>query len=97
MLEKLAGYDGNTMKEMPYIDLPAGGWAGHTVSEGILFICTLIPAIVYTLVWILMQFGYPLTKKRLEPVYAYVREQREKIEHEASDIRVEDDSSESEG
>ena len=82
LLEKLAGYDGNTMKELPYIDLPASGWSGHTVSDGILFICTLIPAIVYTLVWALMQFGYPLTKERLEPIYAYMREKRGEVEAE---------------
>ena len=44
------------------------------VSEGILKICTLIPAITYTLIFILYQFAYPLTKERLEPVYSYVRE-----------------------
>ena len=47
------------------------------VSEGILKICTLIPAITYTLIFILYQFAYPLTKERLEPVYAYVREVNE--------------------
>ena len=44
------------------------------VSEGILKICTLIPAVTYTLIFLLYQFGYPLTKKKLEPVYAYVRQ-----------------------
>ena len=46
----------------------------ESVSPGILKICTLIPAVTYTLIFLLYQFGYPLTKKRLEPVYAYVRE-----------------------
>ena len=55
----------------------------NTVSDGILFICTLIPAIVYTLVWALMQFGYPLTKARLEPIYAYMREKRGEVMQEA--------------
>ena len=36
------------------------------VSEGILMVCTLIPAVTYTLIFLLYQFGYPLTKKRLE-------------------------------
>ncbi len=44
------------------------------VSEGILKVCTLIPAVTYTLIFILYQFFYPLTKERLEPVYKYVRE-----------------------
>ncbi len=44
------------------------------VSPGILKICTLIPAITYTLIFLLYRFGYPLTKERLEPVYAYVRQ-----------------------
>ena len=39
------------------------------VGEGILFVCTIIPAIVYTLVFVLMQFAYPLSRKNLEPVY----------------------------
>ena len=44
------------------------------ISEGILKVCTLIPAVVYTLIFILYKFFFPLTKERLEPVYAYVRE-----------------------
>ena len=43
------------------------------VSEGILKICTLIPAITYTLIFLLYQFAYPLSKSKLEPVYDYVR------------------------
>lgn len=45
-------------------------------SQKIMFICTVIPAVVYTGVWLLMKFGYPLDKKRLEPIYAFVREKR---------------------
>lgn len=65
LLSRVAGYDGATMGSRGYIP---------GVGEGILFVCTLIPAIVYTLVFVLMQFAYPLDKKRLEPVYKYVRE-----------------------
>lgn len=67
LLNKVAGYDGATMGDKGYIP---------EVGEGILFVCTIIPAIVYTLVFILMQFGYPLNKSNLEPVYSYVRKAR---------------------
>ena len=30
-----------------------------------------------------MRFGYPLTKERLEPIYAFVREKREAAANEA--------------
>ncbi len=52
-------------------------------SKKIMLICTIIPAIVYTGVWLLMRFGYPLTKERLEPIYAFIREKREAAEKEA--------------
>ncbi len=52
------------------------------VSEGILKICTLIPAVTYTLIFLLYRFGYPLTKERLEPVYAYVRQTNAASEEE---------------
>lgn len=52
-------------------------------SKKIMLICTIIPAVVYTGVWLLMRFGYPLTKERLEPIYAFIREKREKAELEA--------------
>ncbi len=52
-------------------------------SKKIMFICTIIPAFVYTGVWLLMRFGYPLTKERLEPIYAHVRAKREKAAKEA--------------
>ena len=52
-------------------------------SKKIMLICTIIPAIVYTGVWLLMRFGYPLTKERLEPIYAFIREKREAAEAEA--------------
>lgn len=52
-------------------------------SKKIMFICTIIPAVVYTGVWLLMRFGYPLTKERLEPIYAHVRAKREEAMKEA--------------
>ena len=66
-----AGYEGKTMANKGFIP---------GVSEKLMFICTIIPAVVYTGVWLLMKFGYPLTKERLEPIYAYVLEKREEAE-----------------
>lgn len=57
----------------------------NDTSKKIMFICTIIPAVVYTGVWLLMRFGYPLTKKELEPVYAFIREKREAAELEAAE------------
>lgn len=69
LLSAVAGYDGATMGDKGYI--AEGG-----VSDKILFVCTIIPAIVYTLVFILFKFGYPLDKKRLEPIYEGLRKSR---------------------
>ncbi len=69
-----AGYD-------PEVDAYRGFIPG--VSEKIMFICTIIPAVVYTGVWLLMRFGYPLTKQKLEPVYDFIREKRAAAEAEA--------------
>ncbi len=52
-------------------------------SKKIMFICTIIPAVVYTGVWVLMRFGYPLTKEKLEPIYAFIRDKRNGAELEA--------------
>ena len=82
LLRGFAGYDGKSMADLGYITTPANSHLVANVSDGILFVCTLIPAIVYTLVWALMAFGYPLTKARLEPVYAYVRNARGLVEEE---------------
>ena len=57
----------------------------NDTSKKIMFICTIIPAVVYTGVWLLMRFGYPLTKKELEPVYAFIREKREAAALEAAE------------
>ena len=42
-----------------------------------MFICTIIPAIVYTSVWLIFRFGYPLTKEKMEPIYKSLREKHE--------------------
>ena len=64
LLEKYAHYDVNKMANAGYVE---------GVSDKILTICTLIPAITYTAIWLLYKFAYPLTKERLEPIYEKVR------------------------
>lgn len=64
------GYEAETMANAGYVD---------GISEGILTVCTLIPAITYTLVFVLYKFFYPLTKEKLEPVYEYVRQNNENL------------------
>lgn len=59
------GYDATVMSNAGYVE---------GVSEGILKVCTLIPAVIYTMIFLLYKFAYPLTKEKLEPVYEYVRE-----------------------
>lgn len=63
MLLGKVGYDVQIMANAGYVE---------GVSEGILKVCTLIPAITYTLIFILYKFAYPLTKERLEPIYEKV-------------------------
>ncbi len=55
------------------------------VSEGILMICTLIPAITYTLIWLLYRFAYPLTKEKLEPIYEKVRSSNEEVAQQSAE------------
>ena len=70
-----ADYGGMTLLgKVGYTDKMASLGFVEGVSPGILKICTLIPAVTYTLIFLLYRFGYPLTKERLEPIYAYVRE-----------------------
>lgn len=68
MLLSRIGYDPKIMANAGFVD---------GVSQGILWVCTLIPAITYTLIWLLYRFAYPLTKERLEPIYAEIRKQNE--------------------
>lgn len=58
------GYDASVMANAGYVE---------GVSEGILKVCTFIPAVIYTLIFVLYKFAYPLTKEKLEPVYEYTR------------------------
>lgn len=58
------GYDSSIMANAGYVE---------GVSEGILKVCTIIPAIAYTLIFLLYKFAYPLTKEKLQPVYEYTR------------------------
>lgn len=63
-----------------YDSLTAGNGFIHAndTSKKIMFICTVIPAIVYTSVWLIFRFGYPLTKEKMEPIYEALR-----IKHES--------------
>ncbi|MBQ6838237.1 MAG: hypothetical protein IJO44_05300, partial [Clostridia bacterium] len=65
------GYEAETMANAGFVP---------GISEGILTVCTLIPAITYTLVFILYKFFFPLTKEKLEPVYEYVRKANQQID-----------------
>ena len=56
------GYEAETMANAGFVD---------GISEGILTVCTLIPAITYTLVFILYKFFYPLTKERSKPAVPF--------------------------
>ena len=67
LLGAVAGYDGAVHGSAGYVE---------GVGEGILFVCTIIPAIVYTLVFILFKFGYPLNKSKLEVMYTDLRKSR---------------------
>ena len=68
MLLGKVGYDVQIMANAGYVE---------GISEGILKVCTLIPAVTYTLIFLLYQFAYPLTKERLEPIYKHVRSSHE--------------------
>lgn len=60
----------------------------NDTSKKIMFICTIIPAFVYTGVWLLMRFGYPLTKERLEPIYEHVRALHAQAETDAQEAKA---------
>ena len=71
LLGAVAGYNGAIHGSAGYVE---------GVGEGILFVCTIIPAIVYTLVFILFKFGYPLNKSKLDVMYKDLRVRREVTE-----------------
>ena len=85
--QTIADYGGLTLLGKVGYDVEIMANAGYVegVSEGILKVCTLIPAIVYTLIFILYKFAYPLTKEKLEPVYKYIREQNKISNGEAEE------------
>lgn len=68
MLLGKVGYDVSIMANAGYV---------KGVSEGILTVCTAIPAVTYTLIFLLYRFAYPLTKEKLEPIYEQVRASHE--------------------
>ncbi len=69
MLLGKIGYNAETMANAGFVP---------GVSEGILKVCTIIPAVTYTLIFLLYVI-FPLTKERLEPVYAYIRDANAKM------------------
>ena len=72
--QTLADYIGlMLLNHIGYTDEMASIGYKEGVSEGILWICTIIPAITYTAIWLLYRFAYPLTKEKLEPIYKQVR------------------------
>ncbi len=74
MLLSKVGYVAEEMSNSGYVE---------GVSEGILKVCTAIPAVTYTLIYLLYRFAYPLTKEKLEPIYEKVRESNETATEEA--------------
>lgn len=81
LLEKFAHYNSEQMANSGYVP---------GVSDRILTICTIIPAVTYTLIWLLYQFAYPLTKEKLEPIYKEVREANEAIAKEEAAQEIEE-------
>ena len=69
MLLGKIGYNADTMANAGFVP---------GVSEGILKVCTVIPAVTYTLIFLLYVI-FPLTKERLEPVYSYIRSNNAKL------------------
>ncbi len=69
MLLGKIGYNADTMANAGFVP---------GVSEGILKVCTAIPAVTYTLIFLLYVI-FPLTKEKLEPVYSYIRSSNAKI------------------
>lgn len=56
-----------------YTDKMANAGFVPGISEGILKVCTLIPAVTYTLIFV-MYCLFPLTKENLVPVYEHIRQ-----------------------
>ena len=52
----------------------------QSVNEGIYSIATLVPFVMYLCMFLLLQFGYPLTRKALEQLHEELGEQRSQAE-----------------
>ena len=52
----------------------------QSVNEGIYSIATLVPFVMYLCMFLLLQFGYPLTRKALEQLHEELGEQRAQAE-----------------
>ena len=78
MLLGKIGYNADKMANAGFV---------HGVSEGILKVCTAIPAVTYTLIFLLYVI-FPLTKERLEPVYKYIRENNSKAVETAEETET---------
>lgn len=74
MLLGRIGYSAETMANAGFVP---------GVSEGILRVCTVIPAVVYSLIFVIYAL-YPLNKKRLEPIYTQIRAANETAAAEPS-------------
>ena len=78
------------LERIGYSESNAANWAAIQngqfvpgISEKLMLICTIIPAFVYTGVWLIFRFGYPLTKEKMEPIYADLRAKHESESSEA--------------
>ena len=76
-LLKRTGY---TDKVRNTISTVAGGF-GHNIYK----MCTIVPAIVYTLILILTII-YPLSKKRLEPIQAELMKRRAEVDEKLKEL-----------
>ena len=85
--QTIADYGGLMLlsKYAGYTDKIADAGYVPGVGDKILTICTLIPAVTYTLIWLLYKFAYPLTKEKLEPIYKEVRSSNETVEDQAAE------------
>ncbi len=81
----LLEWAGYTESNSPAYDKLVAGEFVSGISEKMMLMCTIIPAIVYVGVWLIFRFGYPLTKEKLEPVYAELRQKHEREEQEAAE------------
>lgn len=77
---KLLKYTGYTDKVRNTITTAVGS-VGHNIYK----MCTIVPAIVYTLILILL-IAYPLSKKKLEPIQAELMKRREEVNERIKEL-----------